>query len=216
MKCKFCDKECKNDNSLRNHERLCKLNPNRQLTVFQTNNPVKRDGPWNKGLNKDIDDRIIKQCLTYKNNHILGLHTHYGHPHTKESKLKLREAALRNNLGGFHLRRGLIYNDIKLDSSYEVALAQSLDKNNIKWERPSRFKYYDLNNKLHYYTPDFYLPDYNIYLDPKNDFLINNINPKLGYSDKDKIKWVMEQNKIKVLILGSQHLNWASILKLLP
>jgi len=28
--CKFCTKECKNSNSLRNHERLCKLNPNRQ------------------------------------------------------------------------------------------------------------------------------------------------------------------------------------------
>ena len=28
--CKFCGKECKNSNSLRNHERLCKSNPNRQ------------------------------------------------------------------------------------------------------------------------------------------------------------------------------------------
>jgi hypothetical protein len=26
--CKFCGKTCKNANSLRNHERLCKLNPN--------------------------------------------------------------------------------------------------------------------------------------------------------------------------------------------
>lgn len=25
--CKHCDKECKNKNSLRNHERLCKENP---------------------------------------------------------------------------------------------------------------------------------------------------------------------------------------------
>jgi len=30
MECKFCNKECKNGNSLRNHERLCKLNPNCQ------------------------------------------------------------------------------------------------------------------------------------------------------------------------------------------
>ena len=30
MECKFCNKECKNKNSLRNHERLCKLNPNHQ------------------------------------------------------------------------------------------------------------------------------------------------------------------------------------------
>lgn len=29
--CTYCDKECKNGNSLRNHERLCKSNPNRQI-----------------------------------------------------------------------------------------------------------------------------------------------------------------------------------------
>ena len=33
--CKFCGKVCKNRNSLCNHERLCKLNPNRQLTSFE-------------------------------------------------------------------------------------------------------------------------------------------------------------------------------------
>ena len=31
--CKYCGKICKNDNSLRNHERLCKENPNRQILV---------------------------------------------------------------------------------------------------------------------------------------------------------------------------------------
>lgn len=30
--CKFCKKECKNKNSLRNHERLCPSNPNRNYT----------------------------------------------------------------------------------------------------------------------------------------------------------------------------------------
>ena len=37
--CKFCEKVCKNANSLRNHERLCKQNPNRQFTLFSTKNP---------------------------------------------------------------------------------------------------------------------------------------------------------------------------------
>ena len=32
--CKYCGKECKNANSLRNHERLCKLNPDHQITLF--------------------------------------------------------------------------------------------------------------------------------------------------------------------------------------
>jgi hypothetical protein len=33
MNCKFCEKVCKNDNSLRNHERLCHKNPDRQIIV---------------------------------------------------------------------------------------------------------------------------------------------------------------------------------------
>ena len=33
--CKYCDKECKNDNSLRNHERLCKSNPDRQTVNIE-------------------------------------------------------------------------------------------------------------------------------------------------------------------------------------
>lgn len=35
--CKFCNKSCKNDNSLRNHERLCKQNPSRQESTLAMN-----------------------------------------------------------------------------------------------------------------------------------------------------------------------------------
>lgn len=35
--CKFCNKKCKNNNSLRNHERLCKNNPNRQESSLSKN-----------------------------------------------------------------------------------------------------------------------------------------------------------------------------------
>ena len=34
MICKYCGKECKNNNSLHNHERLCKQNPNHQKSNF--------------------------------------------------------------------------------------------------------------------------------------------------------------------------------------
>lgn len=40
MNCKFCNKICKNDNSLRNHERLCKNNSSRQLSYFCTHKDV--------------------------------------------------------------------------------------------------------------------------------------------------------------------------------
>lgn len=39
--CKFCGKECKNANSLRNHERLCHSNPNRQVSYGNHGNMPK-------------------------------------------------------------------------------------------------------------------------------------------------------------------------------
>lgn len=38
LKCIFCGKECKNCNSKRNHERLCKLNPDRDFISPKTEN----------------------------------------------------------------------------------------------------------------------------------------------------------------------------------
>lgn len=66
-----------------------------------------------------------------------------------------------------------------------------------------------------FHMPDIYLVDYDIYLDPKNDFLIENVNPSLGFSDKVKIKLVEEQNQITVLILDKNHLSWKNIYALI-
>ena len=208
--CKYCEKVCKNLNSLRNHERLCKFNPNRQLSVFITNNP-NSETSWNKGKTKASDSRVATQAAAQSRTKKGKL----GRKQSEETKAKLRQHALKNQLGGFHMRRGIYYKGIKLDSSYEVTLAENLDVNNIRWERCKRFPYIK-DDKLHYYTPDFYLTDYDVYLDPKNDYLINNINPILGYSDEEKIKLASEQNGIKVLILNKDQLNWQDIKNLMP
>lgn len=75
--CQFCGKECKNRNSLCNHERLCKLNPNRQLTKYEKYGPIQNfnaDGKvtWNKGLTKDTDERVAKGALSLKNGYSSG------------------------------------------------------------------------------------------------------------------------------------------------
>lgn len=59
--CRFCDKECKNANALRNHERLCKDNPDRQESPFVKHNEKIRNGErvaWNKGKTKETNDGI--------------------------------------------------------------------------------------------------------------------------------------------------------------
>ncbi len=56
-----------------------------------------------------------------------------------------------------------IYKGIKMRSSYELTFAQFLDLSNIKYLYES--KTFDLGNTT--YTPDFYLPEHNLYIEIK-------------------------------------------------
>ncbi|KKL80525.1 hypothetical protein LCGC14_2003920, partial [marine sediment metagenome] len=53
--------------------------------------------------------------------------------------------------------------EIILDSSWEVQLAKSMDYFDVLWERPKLMRLLDGRS----YTPDFYLIDFDVYLDPK-------------------------------------------------
>jgi hypothetical protein len=216
LPCKFCGKFCKNRNSLVQHELRCKNNPERLnvITPGFNSDRIYKTGkaPWNKGLTKELDLRLEQQAVSLSK----STKGKPGIKHTEATKAKLSNIAKARGLGGFNMRnKGFMYNGVKLDSSYEVAVAESLDYNSVKWRRCARFQYTTPNGEQHYYTPDFYLPEYDIYLDPKNNFLINNTNPALGYKDSEKITWVMRQNNIRILILDSSQLDWESIKNLI-
>ena len=209
--CKFCKKEYENKRSLVAHECRCRLNPNRYIQ--ERNGPLPGTVvPWNKGKTKETDERILKGVNTFNKNEKLGLHTNKPKHISKEHIEKIK----RSGFGGYTGKHSVEYKGVKLDSSYELKVAKELDDNGVIWEQPKRklFKYYEygcLENDYHYYTPDFYLPNYNIYLDPKNDFLINNINPATGYKDIDKICWVEQYNNVKIIILNKDELTWEII-----
>lgn len=92
---------------------------------------------------------------------------------------------------------------IYLESSYELAVAQSLDLNMVKWERPKFLPWVDLYGVKRKYYPDFYLPDYDVFLDPKNEFITKR--------DLPKISAVISQNNVKVLLLSKAELDWDTI-----
>lgn len=211
--CQYCNRECKNLNSLKQHECRCKLNPNRiDLSYYKTRDNSKCG--WSRGLTKHTDPRVAKHGEQLKEYYLTHDGTFKGKRHSKATKQKLSEIALTNNYQDhFGSHKSYTYKGIKFISSYEVAVAESLDSHNIKWLKPKSglFKYKDLNGKQHTYTPDFYLIDYDIYLDPKNDYLITHVNPTLGYSDQDKIHWVQEQNSVKIFILDKTQLDWPQI-----
>ena len=72
-----------------------------------------------------------------------------------------------------------------MDSKWEVKVAQWLDQHSVVWIRPSYLDWIDMNGKARKYFPDFYLPDLNVYLDPKNPFLIR--------TSQDKFKAISSQ-----------------------
>lgn len=166
-----------------------------------------KNGIWNKNKTKETDSRILIASKKISE----SLTGRVGKSHSDESKANLSKHAIKNGFGGVTNSRKILYNGKSLGSCYELLVAKSLDENSIKWETCSRIKYIDPNGKIRTYTPDFYLPDLNVYLDPKNDFLINNINPGLGFKDIDKIKLVEQQNNIKILILSKLELSWDKI-----
>ena len=85
---------------------------------------------------------------------------------------------------------------IQMDSSWEVECAKKLDELGVKWERTEdiKLKYIDKRAQTRNYIPDFYLPDYDMYLEVK------------GYwttPARWKMRSVMDRNPGKIRLLES-------------
>ena len=85
---------------------------------------------------------------------------------------------------------------VLMDSTWEVAMASRLDHLKILWERSLDMKlvYHSKTGRKRNYIPDFYLPDYEVYIEVK------------GYwtdAAKYKMKAVQENNPVKIVILES-------------
>jgi len=99
-----------------------------------------------------------------------------------------------------------VHNGVVLESSWEKAVAVSLDESGIVWTRPKPMLYND-NGQTRRYYPDFYLPDYDCYLDPKNSFVAKR--------DERKLSLVREHNNINLIVLDEHQLTWAAIQQLM-
>ncbi len=161
------------------HERWCKLNPNLESNRKQ----------HAEKISIGASERTKKAWTEGKMNN--RIHPHSSHLHTEATKKIIKEKALQYN----HRRlvrstRKYIKKDgtiVLLDSSWEEILAVRLDTLNILWDRPKPMKWIDKQNNIRNYFPDFYLPEYNLYLDPKN--------PEAMRQQKEKVDWLKENIK---------------------
>jgi len=86
--------------------------------------------------------------------------------------------------------------EVLMDSTWEVAMAERLDHLKIAWERREDMKlpYLSKSGRKRNYIPDFYLPEYDIYIEVK------------GYwtdAARYKMNAVQDANPVKIVILES-------------
>lgn len=102
--------------------------------------------------------------------------------------------------------------EVLLESSWEVEIATLLVERNIKWIRPKSIVWIDGQRKKRHYFPDFYLPDHNMYLDPKNPWGMARDKDKMAavgklipiiYGHKDVVMEYID--RISLLVNGAEN-----------
>lgn len=152
---------------------------------------------WNKGLTKEIDERVKKYGESISNTFKQNLHPWLGKKHKKETIEKLSLAAVLNHKGGYKHVPYIKYTlkngkEIELRGSYELRFAKWLDKNNIDWEYQKSISYIDKEGIKRYFAPDFYLTSINEFIDTKGT---------LFEEFREKMNFVKEQKGITIHLL---------------
>ena len=177
---------------------------------------LRRRLAWNKGLTKKTDVRIAKSVekISAGVKKAIKEGRCTGKASTPEKEVLRRQrmstAALNRTTPSVSKRTepyvqvdGTI---VMLDSSYERKLAKIFDSHGIRWIRPKPLDWYSVDGKRHHYFPDFYLVDYDLYLDPKNEYCFK--------VQAEKIKYVLAHYK-NCVFLHSDELTVEKIFELL-
>lgn len=184
FKCKYCGKETK-PLGLSSHERLCPSNPSKK----------KEDHPsfGRKGTNQFIKNpnlRISEEVRLKISKSQSGKKLSNKH---KEAISKAMKKAVKENPESYSASNvsGRVklyeYNGIKLKGTWELIVAMWLDSQSIKWTNSIDPFEYEWNGSTHLYFPDFYLEDYDLYIEVK------------GYKrERDLSKWEVLDNLLVI------------------
>lgn len=179
--CGTCFTDDMSSSEKMNHSRWCEKNP--ALAEYKYNN---------NGKQLNTPASIEKRTTSIKNAHANGKYSHIdwavvnkGRKHSEETKAVLRQKALSSTHR--RLRRKMMeYKGVMLDSTWELELAKRLDDICVAWIRPDPICWIDENGTQHNYFPDFYLPEYDLFLDPKN--------PQAVKVQKKKLDFLLKQH----------------------
>lgn len=177
--CKYCGKECKSLNALKQHEVRCKLNPNKiDLSYIKNYNkyPKTKDYKW---VTNTFEQKLVKQSDVQK---YLDLGWKYGMSDEFKIKNSLskigipsgkcldpqkeleRKQKISNSMKGninwkFNKHHGNSkqgwYHNIHCDSTWELAFVVYYIENNLYIERCKQYFDFIWENEHHKYVPDF-------------------------------------------------------------
>lgn len=189
IECPYCGKKF-SKYGLKHHMVLCDKNPNRDESKI---NPICLKGhkSWSKGLTKNTDERLMKMSNTTKERYKNGeLHVwsegltkdtdervkHQSDTMSNIMKQKIKDGVWVDNCSKIHK---IYYDNEEFDSSWECEFYKFLKEHNVEIQRCKQwFEYVDSKGKTRLYFPDFYLKEFDLY-----------IEIKAFSKEKDKLKW---------------------------
>ena len=150
---------------------------------------------WNTGLSKETNDSVKKQAIlasaTHKKQYRNGTRT--ANIPSAQVRQDTSERMSLHNPGG--KCKWYKVNGTKVQGTWERDIALILEENNISWIKPTTANHlirYDIEGQTKSYTPDFYLKEYNVYLEIKGHWWGN---------DRDKMDAVFKQHPEKNIVL---------------
>ncbi len=159
MECKFCNKEYTNSNGLKNHEYRCKSNLNRipsgfieynrteKAETIRTSNNEKKRGKTYGEIYGEIKSKEISTLISNNSKRL---------KHSDESKDRISKSMMGNRNANHRGDRQSFYGNIRMDSSWEVKVAEYLDNNRYNWKYSSEKYILSTGQYLH---PDFFIYD---------------------------------------------------------
>lgn len=199
-KCKFCEREILNGGGLWMHQKYCKFNPDRiracpsQFAAYKDYcklNNIKSKNQFIKSRELGIDppkisDETRKKISNNSKNRVWTDDQKRRQSNSMINAVKKHpESYSSNNVCGRN--KQIIYNGVKFNSTWELITVKWFDLHNVKWQRNNiGFEYFwNKSGKNHIYYPDFYLVDFDCYLEVK------------GYeTERDHDKWKVVDNLI--------------------
>lgn len=197
MKCDFCNKEIPNAGSLAVHERYyCKLNPQKKSkkSNFTEYNRKLRTGE----IQKQFGNQYVKAKLTGVQ-YVMSDETRRKISEKSKQQVWNEDKKLRHSIS---MKNAVInhplsysahnvcgrtkkidYNGKKLTGTWELEVAKFLDRKGIAWTNILKPFQYVWESSVRNYFPDFYLSEYNLYIEVKGN-----------KTDRDEAKWSVVEN----------------------